>query len=208
MVHPWQGDAAGHHVGVADGLDLLQPVPGGERIPAWDTRSSSLTTSSGARPSANGVKPTMSANVTVTPGKASAITASDSLSRFATGSGSTFSSRRSDFDRSTSSAECFGSGSTSARSRSRTKYCSKRYEVDVTPRILSAKNRAPRSSARRGRARSGRGRSRQTRPRGRRTRRTRASPGAVPREERPERGDEGPDSRRRPQCEAAEAPLH
>jgi len=50
----------------------------------------------------------------------------DSLSRFATGSGSTFSSRRSDFACSTSRAACFRSSSTSARSRSRTKYCSRR----------------------------------------------------------------------------------
>ena len=58
VVRPRLGQPADDHVGVADGLDLLEAEPLGEPSKALKISSSTPTTRSGAVRSVNGVKST------------------------------------------------------------------------------------------------------------------------------------------------------
>jgi len=107
-------------------LIFSTPCSAASSSQAAKTWSSAATTSAAGRRSESGVKPTRSANSTVTSSwSSSAMTASDSFRRAATGSGSTLRSRRSDL-------AC-------SRSRSRMKYWSRTNAVPATETIVSAK---------------------------------------------------------------------
>ena len=105
VVGPGLGQPADGHVGVADGLDLLQPVALGQPVEGGEQVVEDLHHPLRAAAVAAGrVKPTRSAKSTVTSGNRSAMTASPCLSRAAIGAGRTLSSSRSERSCSTASS--------------------------------------------------------------------------------------------------------